>query len=261
MENGLKQTWLVWLTAVLWIVSCAPTANQAPEITVFAAASLTDAFTELAAAYEAQNPGVAVLLNFGSSSQLAAQLREGVPADVFASANPAQMEAVIAAERVQPANTAVFATNRLTVIVPTDNPANITNLADLAQPGVQLILAGEGVPVREYTDEIIATLPADFQTRFYSNLVSDEDNVRRVVAKIALGEADAGVVYTSDITPDIAQRVQQIPFPQAENVRASYPIAQLVDARNPARAQTFVEFVLSAEGQAILARWGFEPPP
>lgn len=239
---------------------CLPaTSDQPQELVVFAAASLTDAFTELAEAYEAQNPGVTVRLNFGGSSQLAAQLREGVPADLFASANAAQMTAVVEAGRIEAGNTAVFATNSLTVIVPADNPANITQLEDLAQPGVALILAVEGVPVRQYTDDIVAALPADFQTNFYANLVSAEDNVRQVAAKIALGEADAGIVYTSDVTPDIVDRVQQIAIPDAQNVIATYPLAPLADAPSPAQAQAFIDFVLSAEGQAILARWGFGP--
>ncbi|MCA9979210.1 MAG: molybdate ABC transporter substrate-binding protein [Anaerolineales bacterium] len=257
----MKMPRILFLLCFLWLVGCGSgsIANPSPEITVFAAASLTDAFTELAEAYEAQNPGVTVRLNFGGSSQLAAQLREGVPADVFASANAAQMTAVVEAGRVEAGNTAVFATNRLTVIVPADNPANITRLEDLAQPGVALILAVEGVPVRQYTDDIVAALPSDFQTNFYANLVSAEDNVRQVAAKIALGEADAGIVYTSDVTPDIVDRVQQIAIPDAQNVIATYPLAPLADAPSPAQARSFIDFVRSAEGQAILARWGFGP--
>ena len=246
----------------LWLVGCGsdPTAPESPEITVFAAASLTEAFMELTATYEAQNPDVTVRLNFGGSSQLAAQLREGVSADVFASANQAQMAAVVAAGRVDRGNTAVFATNRLVVIVPADNPANITRLEDLAQPRVSLILAVPGVPIRDYTDDIVADLPVAFQTNFYANLVSEEENVRQVAAKIALGEADAGVVYTSDVTPDLASRVQQIAIPDEQNIIATYPLAPLNDASQPATAQAFITFVLSEQGQAILERWGFGRP-
>lgn len=258
----MKHIWL-FLT-LLWLAGCATTAvtDDAPqEVTVFAAASLTDVFTEMAAAYEADNPQVEVLLNFGGSSQLAAQLREGVPADVFASANPAQMDAVITAGRIRANSPAVFASNRLTIIVPADNPAHVTRLEDLAQPGVALILAVEGVPVRDYTDDIVAAQPAQFQTNFYHNLVSAEDNVRQVVAKIVLGEADAGLVYTSDVTASMAASVRQIPIPAAQNITATYPIAPLADAPQPAQAQDFITFVLSDAGQAILARGGFGPPP
>ncbi len=253
---------IFWLITLL-LVGCGTGENSASsqEITVFAASSLTDAFTELADAFEAQNEGVEIILNFAGSSQLAAQLSEGALADVFAPANPIQMQTVMDAGRIEAGSEKLFVSNRLAVIVPTNNPANITAWEDLAQPGVQLILAVEGVPVRQYTDQIVAALPADFQTRFYDNLVSEEDNVRQVAAKIALGEADAGTVYTSDVTPDIASQVVQIPIPDAQNVVATYPIAQLTDAPSPTLAKNFIDFVLSEEGQAILVRWGFGPPP
>lgn len=255
----MKKKQLFLLLALILMMGCR--ANSSQELTIFAAASLTDAFSELATTFETQNEGVAVILNFAGSSQLAAQLTEGAPADVFAPANPAQMQAIIDAGRIAAGSEAPFVSNRLTVIVPADNPAGITALEDLAQPGVQMVLAVEGVPVRQYTDEIVANLPADFQAKFYANLVSEEDNVRQVVAKIALGEADAGFVYTSDVTPDIASQVLQIPIPDGQNVVASYPIAPLADAPSPALAQDFIAFVLGDEGQAILARWGFGPPP
>lgn len=230
-------------------------------VTVFAATSLTDAFIELAAAYEVEHPGVRVVFNFAGSSFLSAQLREGVAADVFASANPAQMQALIEAGRIARGTETAFASNRLTIVVPHGNPASITMLGDLARPGVQLILAAEGVPVREYTDEIVAAMPFDFQQGFYANVVSGELNVRQVSAKIALGEADAGIVYQSDVTPDIADQIQQIAIPEAQNVTASYPIAPVVDAPQPELARSFIAFVLGAEGQRILAGWGFGPLP
>ena len=258
----MKMKWPFGLLLILMLLSCRNHQANGPQtLTVFAASSLSDAFDALAAAFQAQNEGVQVVYNYGGSSQLAAQLSEGVTADLFASANPAQMQAVIAAGRIEAGTEVIFVSNRLTIIVPVDNPAGITSLADLAQPGVQLILAVEGVPVRQYTDEIVAGMTADFQAQFYSNLVSAEDNVRQVAAKIALGEADAGIVYTSDITADIAAQVQQIPIPAAQNVVATYPIAPLADAPHPELAQQFIDFVLSPEGQSILARWGFGPPP
>ena len=182
-------------------------------------------------------------------------------ADLFASANPIQMQNVIDDGRIAAGTEVLFVTNRLTIIIPNDNPAGIGSLEDLAQPDVQLVLAVEGVPVRQYTDEIIAAMPADFQERFYENLVSEEDNVRRVAAKVALGEADAGIVYSSDVTPDIARKVQQIAIPDAQNVVATYPIAPLNDAVHAETAQRFIDFVLSNEGQSILSSWGFGPPP
>ena len=237
------------------------TENQTePELIIFAAASLTNAFEELGEAFTAQEGGVPVVFNFGGSSQLATQLNEGIPADIFAPANDAQMQVVVDGGRITAESVVPFVSNRLTVIVPAANPAGITTREDLARPGVQLILAVAGVPVRDYADEMVATMPAGFQEAFYANLVSEEENVRQVAAKIALGEGDAGIVYTSDVTPDIAGRVQQIEIPDAQNVIASYPIAPLLDAPRPELAQRFIDFILSPEGQAILARWGFTPP-
>ncbi len=207
--------------------------TESQELTVFAAASLTDAFSELGKTFESQNEGVSVVYNFGGSSQLAAQLSEGIAADVFAPANAKQMQAAIEAGRIEPGAEKLFVSNRLSIIVPADNPAGITALADLGKPGVQMVLAEEGVPVRDYTDEIVAAMPADFQEQFYANLVSGEENVRQVAAKVALGEADAGIVYTSDVTPDLADKVQQIAIPDDQNVIATYPIAPLSDCAAP----------------------------
>ncbi|MFZ0545797.1 MAG: molybdate ABC transporter substrate-binding protein [Candidatus Promineifilaceae bacterium] len=251
---------------VLALVSCSEgnsssSSGKTQEITVFAASSLTDAFNELADAFQTQSEGIHVVLNYAGSSQLAAQLNEGVAADVFASANPTQMQAAIESGRIEAGTEELFVSNRLTIVVPADNPAGITSLEDLTKPGVQLILAVEGVPVRQYTDDIVGLMSADFQTHFFANLVSEEDNVRQVSAKVALGEADAGIVYTSDVTPDIANQVQQIAIPDAQNVIATYPIASIIDAANPELAQIFIDFVLSPEGQTILSRWGFGPPP
>lgn len=262
---SISRAFFVVVVLLLALTGCGgETAIRAPaprELTVFAAASLTDAFSELATAFEEQNEGVSVVLNFAGSSQLAAQLREGVVADVFASANPTQMQAVVDAGLVSSDVPRWFVSNRLTVVVPADNPAGIAALEDLAQPGVGLVLAVEGVPVRQYTDEIVAALPPDQQQALYANLVSEESNVRLVAAKIALGEADAGIVYTSDITPDLAAQVRQLPIPDEQNVVAVYPIAPLNDAPHPELAQAFVDLALSPEGQAILAQWGFGPPP
>lgn len=260
----MRARWLGILFLALALTGCnqgEAAGSDSEELLVFAASSLTDAFNELGEAFEAQNEGVEVALNFAGSSQLATQLLEGAPAGIFASANAAQMQHVIEDGRILGGTEALFASNRLTIVVPADNPAGIQALDDLAQPGVQLLLAVEGVPVRQYTDEIIATMPADFQERFYVNLVSEEDNVRRVSAKIALGEADAGIVYTSDVTPDIAGKVQQIAIPESQNVVAAYPIAPIADAPDPELARSFIDFVLSAEGQRILSKWGFGPPP
>lgn len=262
MKNHfLKFMILLFLFSTLVFTACGNTSPAAEqEIVVFAAASLTDAFTEIAQDFEAQHPEATVLLNFAGSSQLAAQLVEGVPADVFASANEAQMQAVVDAGRIAISAAIPFVSNRLTIVVPADNPAGITALEDLAKPDIKLVVAVQGVPVRQYTDEIVAQLGEPFAAGFYNNVVSEEENVRQVSAKIALGEADAGIVYTSDVTPDLADQVIQIEIPAAQNVIATYPIALLSDAPHPELAQEFIAFVQSTAGQEILGRWGFGPP-
>ncbi len=159
----------------------------------------------------------------------------------------------------------IFAHNRLVLIVPADNPARIRSLRDLAQPGVLLVVAAPGVPVRDYTDTMLEWLAAApgygeaYRAAVLANIVSEEDNVRQVAVKVALGEADAGIVYRSDITPDITADVQALPIPDEYNVIAAYPIAVTGDSARPDLAQEFVETVLSGEGQVILDRWHFLP--
>ena len=249
------------LLAVAVSGCAAPGENSERELTVFAASSLTDAFDELADTYEADNPGLTIIRNYASSSQLATQLVEGAEADVYASANERQMGVAQDGERIS-GDPSLFATNRLVVIAPADNPANIGTPADLAQPGIKLVLASPGVPIRDYADQVIAMLGDDaFRDAVYANLVSEETNVRQVVTKVALGEADAGIVYTSDVTPEMADQITQVAIPDEVNVIARYPIAQVENAPNAQDAQGFISFVLSENGQAILQRWGFGPAP
>ncbi len=248
------------LFLIIAVSACNPPAEN-EEVVVFAASSLTDAFEEIAIEFEAAHPGVDVLTNYASSSDLAIQLVEGALADVFASANQTQMTVAADAGRIAD-EPIVFVTNRLTIIVPADNPAGIETFADLANGGVQLILAAPGVPIRDYSDQSIALMgDAAFQAAVYANLVSEEPNVRQVATKVSLGEADAGIVYTSDVTPDIASSVMQIEIPVELNVVASYPIAALTGAPSGSLAQAFVDFVLGPEGQAILQSSGFGPRP
>ncbi len=232
------------------------------ELVVFAASSLTDAFTEIGQAFEAQNSGVKVSFNFASSSDLALQLSEGAQADVFASANQKQMDKANEAGRIAD-GIEIFATNRLVVIVPADNPAGIQAPIDLATEDIKLVLAAPDVPARDYAEEVLDKLSADpaygdgFKAAVLTNLVSEEANVRQVVTKVSLGEADAGIVYTSDVTPDVAGTVLRIEIPDEFNVIASYPIAAVKDAPHAATARAFIDFILSQDGQAILRKWGF----
>jgi len=173
-------------------------------LTVFAAASLTDAFTEIGENFEAANPGVTVTFNFAGSQALRTQIEEGAPADVFASAHAKEMDTLVAGNFVDTSAPQIFLNNKLVVILPAENPAGIEKLEDLTTPGLKLVLAAEEVPVGTYARQSLELMNAQFGTEFkdkvLANVVSNEDNVKQVVAKVQLGEADAGIVYTSDAT-------------------------------------------------------------
>ncbi len=236
---------------------------QSTELVVLAAASLTDAFSALAAAFAAENPDVQVTFSFAGSQQLAQQLVNGAPADVFAVANTKQMQVAVDGGRIDAASVQPFVRNRLVVVTPADNPARLETLVDLARPGIKLVLADAAVPVGQYTLDFLAKavdapeFPADYSQSVLANVVSYEDNVRAVLTKVVLGEADAGVVYSSDIGPAQAPAVQQFAIPEALNVIATYPLAPVADSRQPNAAAAFVAFVLSPAGQAILEEYGF----
>lgn len=253
-------------TATVAPPTSAPEPVESGEVIVFAAASLTESFTEIAELFESQHPGVKVVLNFAGSQALSTQLGEGAPADVFASANKKEMDNAIAAGRVTEGSQQTFARNKLVVIFPVDNPAGLDELADLATPGLKLVLAAQEVPVGKYSLEFLdkATQDASFGAMFkddvLGNVVSYEDNVKSVLTKVVLGEGDAGIVYLTDITLDAAGKVGQLEIPDSLNTIAAYPIAPVSDATQPDLAQAFVELVLSAQGQEILNKFGFTSP-
>lgn len=273
MTGYLRQGALtaVLLTAVLF-TACTPLAKPAgqpqaaqPELLVFAAASLTDALQEMGAAFSQSHGGVQVTFNFAGSQQLAQQLAGGAPADVFAAANKAQMQVAVNAGRVASETVQSFVRNRLVVVTPADNPGQVKDLADLARPGLKIVLADAAVPVGQYTRDFLAkasqspAFTAAYSPTVLANVVSFEDNVKSVFNKIQLGEGDAGIVYSSDIGPAAAGKVKTIAVPDALNVVAVYPIAPVQDSRSRELAQQFVAYVLSPAGQKILANYGFIP--
>lgn len=221
-------------------------------VTVFAAASLTEAFTQIADEY-GEVHGVEVRLSFGPSDGLATQIQEGAPADVFASASPKWMDAV--AEDPGVTDRADFARNVLVVIVPAGDPAGIVAVGGLGERGIKLVLAAEGVPVGDFAREMLTN--AGIAEEALANLVSNEDDVKGVVQKVALGEADAGIVYRTDVTASVAEDLEAIDVPDDVNVVAVYPIAALAGASEHARG--FVEYVLGP-GQDTLRAAGFLPP-
>ncbi len=218
----------------------------------------------MGAKLQARTPGSSVVFNFAGSQQLALQLEQGAPADIFASADERWMryarEKALVEGEPHP-----FVRNRLVVIVPKTNPARIRDLPDLARRGTKVVLAAGAVPVGGYSREALHNLasapgyPAEYDARVVANVVSQEDNVKAVVSKVQLGEADAGIVYRSDLTPAVIRYVRVIDIPDRYNVIASYPIARVKGANNPEAAQAFIALVLSDEGQAVLRRHGFLP--
>jgi molybdate transport system substrate-binding protein len=241
-----------------------PTATPEPRtLTIFAAASLTDAFTEIGHNFEAAYPGVTVTFNFAGSTTLSTQLTQGAAADVFASANHTEMDKVIAANLIQKAAPRDFLTNQLIVILPANNPANVQTMQDLARPGLKLVLGDKTLPAGKYALQILDNMVRDpsygagFKTKVIANVVSYEVDVKQVVAKVKLGEADAGIAYISDsvAAPDL----KTIVIPTDDNVIARYPIVALNGAPQAQLASDFVTYVLSADGQAILKKWGFTP--
>lgn len=255
------RNYLFFLSLIYIVMAGCSTQSGAQELTVFAAASLTEAFSEMAESFEAENPDVKVVLNFAGSQTLRTQLEEGAQADVFASANLKHMEAVIASGLVNAANSQIFLKNELVIVLPADNPFGAGGLDELASPGLKLVMAAPEVPVGAYALESLGNLNALygdlFQQDVLANLVSREENVKQVITKVELGEVDAGMVYRSDAVA--APKLMVLAIPAEYNVIAEYPIASLNAAQQPELAAEFIHFVLSPEGQSILARWGFTP--
>ena len=227
-------------------------------LSIFAAASLSEAFGEIASTFEATHPGVKVMLNLAGSNMLRAQIEQGACADLFTSANTKEMDSLVASGLVSEGASQIFLTNRLVIITPTDNPAKLSAFDDLAHNGLKLVLAAEEVPVGGYTRLMLDNAGANFKSQVLTNVVSNENNVKQVLAKVKLGEADAGIVYASDAAA--APELPVIEIPPEWNVLAEYPISVLKDAPHPQLAGDFVAFVFSPQGQAVLQKWGFSTP-
>jgi molybdate transport system substrate-binding protein len=250
------------LVAVLLLAGCGDDESAASSrdvtdggrhrsVTVLAAASLTDAFTELAAEFEAAEPGISVELSFGSSSSLREQILGGAPADVFASANRSNMAAVVDAGLAR--DPEVFATNQLQLAVPSDNPGDVDGLEDLADPDLLIGLCAEEVPCGEFGRQVLAAAGVT------PSIDTNAPDVRALLTQLESGDLDAGIVYETDVLAS-GDAVVGIDIPAADNVVAAYPIAALTDAGDMDAAQAFVAFVRSARGQPILTSFGFGSP-
>ena len=220
-------------------------------VTVFAAASLKEAFTTLGAQFEKRHPGTKVVFSFGPSSGLAQQITQGAPADVFASASPKNMDQVVQAGAASDPRT--FAGNVMEIAVPAANPAHLTGVRELARPGVKVALCQSQVPCGATAAKVFD------KAGIHVTPVTQEVDVKSVLAKVSLGEVDAGVVYVTDVR-SAGSRVRGIPIPADVNASTSYPIASLAKAPNPAAARAFTAFVLSGAGRSVLTADGFTQP-
>lgn len=214
--------------------------------------------------FQRRHPTLSFRTNLASSAQLAIQITQGAEADIFASADESQMQ-LVAENSELVSEPVVFATNTVVILVPAGNPAEVESVTDLARPGIDLLLANPGTPIRAYSDQVLALLSEghgdgeNIRQRIMENVVSEEENARQVVAKIALGEADAAFAYRSDAESELAADSLIIQLPRELQIEAHYLIALLKDESQNEWGKRFLEFVLSSDGQRILQKWGFGP--
>jgi molybdate transport system substrate-binding protein len=252
---------LLAVLVVLAAAACTPPGTS--ELTIYAAASLTNVTDPLGAAWAADHPDVSLVFSTGSSAALRTQIEQGAPADDFLSADLANAQALVD-DGLADGPVTTFATNALTVVVPATNPAAIATPADLARPGVCIIAAGPNVPITVYAEQsvaLLAALPgygADFAARYEANICTREDNVAAVVGKVQLDEGDAAIVYATDATA--AGDLATIPIPAAANVVATYGAVVVRASPSPAVAREFLSWLAGVQGQAVLGRAGFGPP-
>lgn len=249
----------------LFFIAGMAASAQAPAkpLVVSAAASLKDAFIDAARAFEKDNPASRVSFNFANSSQLASQVEQGAPVDVFASADMVHIERLAGKNLL--AEHAVMAHNKLVMIVSTKSAAKVRTLGDLSNRGLRLVMAGKQIPVSAYTRQFLqkaqhsGAFGADFSARVLANTVSEEPDVRMVAMKVALGEGDAGIVYVSDVAGDIKNKVKLIAIADGLNVSAEYGIAVIKGSAKADAGRAFVRFLLSPTGQSILMAHGLAP--
>jgi molybdate transport system substrate-binding protein len=236
--------------------------GQPVTLNVFAGSSLQAAFNKIGTQFHAAHGNVTVTFNYGGSDTLAGQINQGAPADVFASANIKQMNVVVSASNIDASTVQTFAHNRLVVIYPTSNPGHVTTLQDLAKPGIRIVLAAAAVPAGQYAITFLDKASADpsfgssYKANVLKNVVSYETDVKSVLTKVSLGEADAGIVYVTDAETK-ASSVTALAIPDNLNTIAVYPIAPVKGSKNGSVASQFVAYVMSNDGQAVLASYGF----
>jgi molybdate transport system substrate-binding protein len=268
MKHPLRAL-LLLLSLCTLLAACADTATTSSTstptspvtLTVFAAASLTESFTEIGMQYHKMHSNITVKFNFAGSQTLETQMANGASADIFASADLANMQKASDARLV--GNSQVFVKNKLAVIIPASNPGPISTLKDLAKKGIKIDIGAVTVPAGKYARQVLDNMAKSpdygpsYKSAVLKNIVSEEDNVKAVVQKVQLGEVDAGFVYLTDVTAAVSAKVKIIDIPDTFNVIAQYPIAVVKNSPHAAEAQTFIQYILSPDGQAILVKYHF----
>ncbi|MFA5268565.1 MAG: molybdate ABC transporter substrate-binding protein [Methanoregula sp.] len=256
---------LALLLAAGCISSGTAPAPERKELTVFTAASLTGAMTEIAQEYEVKHPDTKIVLNFDGSQALRTQIEQGAPADLFLSANTKHMVALQGEGFIVNDSVKIFAKNKLALIVPKDNKADITGLVDLATPGTRLVIGTKEVPFGDYTRQALGKMAndsafgQDYCNAVMKNVVSEDPAVTALVAHIRIGEADAGIAYASDVNEGDRALITTLPIPDQYNVIASYPLGIVQESEEQDQAAAFAQFISSPEGDAIFTRYGFTP--
>jgi len=239
-------------------------AEEGERLTVFCGAGLTGALSEIGGIYE-NATNISVEFNFDGVPALRSQIEQGAYADILVSANLKHMNALKSEGFINNSTVEVFARNKVAIIVPNDNPASITGLKDLASPGVKILMGTKDLPAGDYALQVLDKLAADpeygpaYRESVLSNVVSQETTVNRIVSKIALGEADAGFAFISDVSPQMVGKVTRILIPEKYNVVGDFPVAVLSQSKYPVEAQAFLDMIMSTEGQSILGKYGFIP--
>ena len=263
MTNN-RAAYLISLSLLSVLLSMASTglAEEQKDLTVYCGAGLTGALSEIGEIYE-NSSNMSIKFNFDGVPALRAQIEQGAYADVLVSANLKHMNALKSEGFIENQTVVIFVRNKVAIIVPNGNPANITGLKDLAVPGVKILMGTKELPAGDYALQVLDKLAADleygpaFKESVLANVVSQETTVNRVVSKVALGEADAGFAFISDVSPQMVGRVTKILIPDKYNVIGDFPVGVLSQSKHKEEAQAFIDVIMSDEGQAILEKYGF----
>lgn len=251
---------IILLTSLMLLQNISYAQKHKVSIRIMAAASLTESFNAIKKEFESKYPNIKVEINYAGSQQLVTQIEQGVNADIFACANKEYMDKLAVENLVNKHK--VFAHNKLILAI-SSNEKNIKSLNDLAKSGIKLAIASPAVPVGKYTQEMLnkinksGNFPFNYKQNFLKNVITNELSVKSVLTKVEIGEADASIVYKTDLTRETLKKVRTISIDDKYNVIATYPIALIKDSKNKQQANTFINYVLSDSGRKVFRKYGF----